>query len=95
MPNRIHYLEADSQGIVKLNGEVLEIKPSQEVRYHSEEFSWGYGGSGPAQLALAVMLHLTGISDGYQWFKWKYIAPLVMDEPFKIMFTDADLVSEE
>ncbi len=25
-----------------------------DLRHHSQEFNWGYGGSGPAQLALAL-----------------------------------------
>jgi len=41
----------------------LDPKPSQEVWNHSPDgFQWGYGGSGPAQLALALLLDVTGNS---------------------------------
>jgi hypothetical protein len=39
----------------------LSPEPSQAVRNHSPEgFSWGYGGSGPAQLALAILMDYFG-----------------------------------
>ena len=90
--NRIHVLKGDEERNVWLNGKQLLPGESQKERNHSPDgFNWGYGGSGPAQLALAVLLKLTGRSEGYHQFKWKYIAPLCIDEPFKIMFTDADI----
>ncbi len=43
-------------------------------------FEYGYGGSGPAQLALAIMLDFTGDRDMavklYQDFKWEFISKL-------------------
>ena len=64
-------------GDVWLDGQWLDPRPSQKVRNHSPDgFSWGCGGSGPSQLALAIVLKLTGKSDGYQDFKWKVIAVL-------------------
>jgi len=60
-----------------LDGEYLDSAPSQKVRNHSPDgFNWGYGGSGPSQLSLAIVLKLTGKSDGYQEFKWDVIAKL-------------------
>lgn len=42
---------------VYLDGVRLSPYPSQQLRNHSPDgFSWGYLGSGPAQLALAVLL---------------------------------------
>lgn len=38
----------------------LDIAPSQGVYNHSTEFEWGYGGSGPAQLSLALLLDAIG-----------------------------------
>ena len=39
------------------NGEVLDPKPSQKIwNYSPTGFEWGYGGSGPSQLALALSL---------------------------------------
>lgn len=62
---------------VFLDGKPLNPAPSQKIYNHSPDgFNWGYGGSGPAQLALAIMLSLTGNSDWYQDFKFKVIAAL-------------------
>jgi len=71
-----------------LDGIPLDPEPSQGIRNHSPDgFSWGYGGSGPAQLALAVILELTGKAEGYQEFKWQTIATLPQGEDFNIEFT--------
>lgn len=70
---------------VWLNGKILTPYKSQKIVNHSPDgFNWGYGGSGPAQLALAVCLELNGgsftkrdiLPFNYQDFKWKYIATL-------------------
>ena len=40
---------------------------------------WGYGGSGAAQLALAVLLELTDMQTAllwYQAFRWEFVARL-------------------
>lgn len=72
---------------VLLDGKYLSPKLSQKYHNHSPDgFNWGYGGSGPAQLALAIMLKVTGKADGYQDFKWKYIAILQQDKDFEIEF---------
>ena len=52
---------------------------SQAIRNHSPDgFEWGYGGSGPAQLALALLLDATGDADlaerHYQDFKRAAVA---------------------
>lgn len=61
------------------DGEVLSPIPSQKLYNHSPDgFNWGYGGSGPAQLALALLYDVTGdaqLSLGlYQQFKWDWVA---------------------
>jgi len=66
---------------VWLNGAELDPRPSQKIRNHSPDgFNWGYGGSGPAQLALAICMVLYGetgkVPARYQEFKFKYIATL-------------------
>ena len=72
---------------VYLDGKYLNPVPSQDYYNHSPDgFSWGYGGSGPAQIALAVVLKITGKSDGYQNFKSKVIAAIPIDEDFDITF---------
>jgi hypothetical protein len=59
----------------------LNPKPSQALRNHSPDgFEWGYAGSGPAQLALAMLLDYTGDAATamrhYQTFKAEFIAGL-------------------
>jgi hypothetical protein len=71
------------------NGKVLSPKPSQKLYNHSPDgFAWGYGGSGPAQLALALLYDATGDKGlalhNYQIFKWEIIAKFPMGLPWKL-----------
>jgi hypothetical protein len=64
---------------VTVNG--MRLNPRLDLRSHSPaEFEWGYGGSGPAQLALAILAdHLGDDKEAlnlYQRFKWVVIAEL-------------------
>ena len=71
---------------VWLDGKELLPNRSQKMWNHSPDgFAWGYSGSGPAQLALAIMLELTGEARGYQDFKWKVIAE-IPPKDFEINF---------
>lgn len=61
----------------------VELSPghSQSLRNHSPDgFNWSYGGSGPAQLALALLVHFSKNDefalDHYQAFKFDMIATL-------------------
>jgi hypothetical protein len=48
-----------------------------DLRNHSQEFSWGYMGSGPSQLALAICADALGDRDAqgvYQDFKRAFVA---------------------
>ena len=58
----------------------LDPAESLAVARHSPNgFNWGYGGSGPAQLALTVLLQVTNRETAlahYQAFKWNVIASL-------------------
>ena len=54
---------SDTNVSVVIDGvrETLDPVPSQKLSNHSPDgFSWGYRGSGPAQLALAILLDATG-----------------------------------
>lgn len=82
-----HTLKGDANRKVWLDGQPLDPQRSLEHRNHSPDgFNWGYGGSGPAQLALAVILELTDEETGYQNFKWDVIA-LIPAGPFEIRFS--------
>jgi hypothetical protein len=55
------------------------LRARLDLRSHSPaEFEWGYGGSGPAQLALAILAnHLGNDKEAlnlYQRFKWAVVA---------------------
>jgi len=70
----------------------LDPAPSQRAYNHSPDgFNWGYCGSGPAQLALAIVLKLTGKSDGYQKFKEDVIAKIPQGKSFEIEFDYPDI----
>jgi hypothetical protein len=65
--------------IVTVNGRPLN--PRLDLYNHSPTgFEWGYGGSGPAQLALAILAdHLGDDQEAlnfYQRFKWAVVAEL-------------------
>jgi hypothetical protein len=72
----IHKLSGEQETReVYLDGHRLDPRSSQKHHNHSPDgFNWGYAGSGPAQLALAIILALTGKPDGYQEFKFRVIA---------------------
>lgn len=71
-------------GIVKVTDQgrsPRKLDPRHDLRNHSPDgFQWGYGGSGPAQLALALVADATGDDElaqrTYQRLKFKVIAAL-------------------
>lgn len=71
-----------SEGFSVYIGErLLSPEASQKLRNHSPcGFSWGYGGSGPAQLSLAILLEVSGDKEFalkyYQEFKEEVVARL-------------------
>ena len=71
----------------------LDPEPSLALRRHSPTgFEWGYGGSGPAQLALALLLDHFGSADvaqqRYQDFKFAVVGRMPKDE---WQLTDAEI----
>lgn len=86
-------IEANN-GIVYLNGKILHPQKSQKVWNHSPDgFAWGYGGSGPAQLALAILLELTDQETAirnYQDFKWKVISQIPQGRSFEEITVNVD-----
>jgi hypothetical protein len=71
------------------------LNPRHDLRNHSPDgFAWGYGGSGPAQLALALLADLTDDETAqryYQGFKFYFVAALPQDENWEA--TDEELLS--
>lgn len=81
---------------VKKNGELFDHKLSLKIRNHSPDgFAWGYYGSGPSQLALAILLEEAGenlAEEFYQEFKVRIIAGLPCKNTEKTNWT---LTSED
>jgi hypothetical protein len=69
---------------VEDDGVVRPLAPRLDLRSHSPTgFEWGYGGSGPAQLALALAADLLGddgrVQNVYQRLKFKVVGGLPRD----------------
>jgi hypothetical protein len=76
-------------GIVLIGGKILDMNPSLKLRNHSPTgFAWGYGGSGPSQLALAILLEVTDEESAlrlYQQFKWDVVSRLKNNFSLNVM----------
>lgn len=63
------------------------------VGHSPDGFGWGYGGSGPAQLAVAILAHATSDDfavQKYQRFKADVVAVQRRDLPLRIPRRDVD-----
>lgn len=64
-------------------GRVRPLPARLDLRSHSPSgLEWGYGGSGPAQLALAILADAVGseaAQECYQKFKFEAVAGLAQD----------------
>ncbi len=87
-------IDGNGIDVVTLDGEPLDVTPSLRLRKHSPTgFAWGYGGSGPAQLALAILLKVVSESEALKWygvFKWRVIAAIPMGNEFSISIDIAE-----
>lgn len=80
---------------VREDGFCTPLNPRFDLRNHSPTgFQWGYGGSGPAQLALALLADY--LKDDaralqlYQDFKWSVIAVLPQNNAWTLAPEDID-----
>lgn len=70
---------------VQTRNAMFPLPPRNDVHNHSPDgFEWGYGGSGPAQLALAICLELLEGNAPralavYQDVKWRFVGSLSGD----------------
>jgi len=56
----------------------LPLGPSLRIADHSPTgFSWGYGGSGPCQLAIEILLDVTGDPDTAQSYAYDFKSEFV------------------
>lgn len=64
--------------VIDDDGVERPLNPRLDLRRHSPSgYEWGYGGSGPAQLALAIVADAMGDQTAmtvYQEFKWEIVA---------------------
>lgn len=75
-------------------GEKTELDPRTDLANHSPDgFSWGYAGSGSAQLALAILADARGDSFAtrhYQKFKRAVISTHPDDQPLSVSEAEID-----
>jgi hypothetical protein len=76
---------------IKVNGKILSPEHSLKVINHSPDgFNWGYEGSGPAQLALALLLLRTDESEAvrlHQSFKTEHVTKFRKDKNFTYIYS--------
>jgi hypothetical protein len=70
-------------------GRFYPLNPRSDLVNHSPDgFNWGYGGSGPAQLSLALLADAYGDKDValrlYQQFKWVVVARLPQERGWRL-----------
>lgn len=85
-----------------INGAGVErlLDPRLDLRRHSPSgMAWGYGGSGPAQLSLAILaFHLNDDAAAlrlYQGFKDLVVARLTPGQPFVLTPDEVNLALDE
>lgn len=80
LPTELHIIGIHEIGEVGINDEYLDARYSQKICNHSPTgFNWGYGGSGPAQLALAILMKYLPVEEAYEYyqdFKFLFVANL-------------------
>ena len=93
------------RAIVEKQSDQQQLTPEQSlelVNHSPSGFEWGYSGSGPAQLALALLLDYTGDEafalDHYQEFKTEVVSQLECTGPdgcWRLTGSDIDAVLHE
>lgn len=83
--NGVH--EGGSQVVTVTDQHETTTPLRHRVRHSPDGFQWGYGGSGPADLARSILWDHLGNEPSpslYQDFKWDVIAALPIGENFTI-----------
>jgi len=77
--------------VVEEDGGKKDLPLRLDLANHSPTgFSWGYGGSGPSQLSLAILAYQTSDQEAlkyYQYFKWDKIALIPQNQDWVITDT--------
>jgi len=72
--------QGGGQAVVVFNESTGAVRPLRHIPRHSPDgFQWGYGGSGPSDLALSILADAVGLEMAdrrglYQLFKDEFIA---------------------
>lgn len=82
--------------IAQINGKTITPEKSLALVNHSPDgFEFGYGGSGPSQLALAILLEIVESQviavKCYQKFKWDFIANKSQVDSFELNFSQKEI----
>ncbi len=85
MKTHIYHGKRYSVGNCQVTVDGKSLNPRNDLCNHSPTgFNWGYGGSGPAQLALAILVRefhdVDFALEHYQDFKWKVISMIQSSE---------------
>ena len=72
---------------VEIDGRPLAIEPSWRICKQSYGFNWGYYGSGPSQLALALMLTCVEDEDTAWCLAGSFKEEVVSTWPYNASFT--------
>jgi len=68
------------------------LRPRRDLDCHSWGFEWGYAGSGPAQLALAILADALGDDKLalrlHQRFKFRVISALPQSQEWRLSLSD-------
>jgi len=94
----VGYRDASGDTFVYVIDETHEAKPLDTglryVNHSATGFSWGYLGSGPAQLAFAILLHHLNNTDRarsfYQDFKFSIVGNLPQDRQWELTSEQID-----
>jgi hypothetical protein len=79
------YNPTDERGIVTINGSVLDRRYSGALGRYAGGFAWGYLGSGPQHLALALLVAFADDQTAlklFHAFLHEVIASWPTDQPF-------------
>lgn len=90
MSTKMYFGRRDKDGRAKVFADDKPLKPRLDLFNHSPTgFEWGYGGSGPAQLALAILADALGDDKLavrlHQLFKWRIVARLERDDDWHMV----------
>jgi hypothetical protein len=105
MSAMVYHGYRDAGGTAHVDADDAPLRLRLDLWNHSPTgFEWGYGGSGPAQLALALLADALGDDARavrlHQRFKWEIVARLERDEEWELSVADvrevaADLTEQD